>query len=322
MSCVDAIRPIRNRMRKFEYASVLNQISAYLQVDAGGNDNLAPRLPWVAERLALWTLRDKPHLYGRVPMQLADLIRCMNEAWNAMDTAIEWTRQGNPIGLFVRSVLLAQAPHQTAVGFGAFARQINLLNRLDPASRLSRALEASVGMATNDYLQLAVFFWLRDEGRTHEVFERSYWQVLTNAFGPSNLHSFLKTIFKSRESVCNEMGQESQNGPDRRAARKMACYQHCLQPKPRQSGHAQWQDKIGRGLSRGCSPGRESRCKYRPCRIATRGTRSERPAPRQNHRKEAVPYGSSGLQVHRLLRWAGEKTPSVGSESFGQLACH
>ncbi|MFM0597268.1 hypothetical protein [Paraburkholderia dilworthii] len=211
MGYADAIRPIRNRMRKFEYASVLQQISAYLQVDAGGNDKHAPRLPWVAERLALWTLRDKPHLYGRVPMQLPDLIRCMNEAWNAMDTAIEWARQGNPIDLFVRSVLLAQAPHQTAVGFGAFARQIDLLNRLDPASRLSRALEASVGMATNDYLQLAVFFWFRDEGRIHEVFERSYWQVLTNAFGPSNLHSFLKTIFKSRESVCNEMGQADED---------------------------------------------------------------------------------------------------------------
>lgn len=206
MSYIDAIRPIRNRMRKFEYTSILRQISAYLQVDAGGNEKRGPRLPWVAERLALWVLRDKPHMYGRVPMQVADLVRCMNEAWNAMDTAIKWARQGNPIELFVRSVLLAQAPHQTAVGFGAFARQIDLLNRLDPASRLSRALKASVGMDANEYLELAVFFWLRDEGRIEEVFERNYWHALTNAFGQASLESFLKTIFVDREVLCNEMG--------------------------------------------------------------------------------------------------------------------
>lgn len=75
MGYADAIRPIRNRMRKFEYASVLQQISAYLQVDAKGNDKRAPRLPWVAERLALWTLRDKPHLYGRVPARHAHVGR-------------------------------------------------------------------------------------------------------------------------------------------------------------------------------------------------------------------------------------------------------
>ncbi len=128
MSNIDVTRPIRNRMRKFEYMRVLRQISTCLQVDAGGNEKRAPRRPWVDERLALWVLR-KPHMYGRVPMHVADLVRCMNEAWNAMDTAIKRARKGNPIELFVRSVLLAQAPHQTAVGFGAFARQIDLLKK-------------------------------------------------------------------------------------------------------------------------------------------------------------------------------------------------
>ncbi|BFG77838.1 hypothetical protein PTKU46_58710 [Paraburkholderia terrae] len=146
-------------------------------------------------------------MYGCTPMEARDLVKCMNEAWRTMDTAIEWSRHGNPIDLFVRSVLLVQAPHQTAVGFGAFARQIDLLNRLDPASRLSVALRDAVGMPTADYLQLAVFFWLREEGRVQEVFERGYWQALTTAFGASNIESFLKTMFKSREAICSEMGQ-------------------------------------------------------------------------------------------------------------------
>lgn len=64
MSYADSIRPVRNRMRRFEYSSVVRQISAYLVADVKTYDARAARVPWVAERLALWVLRDNPTMYG------------------------------------------------------------------------------------------------------------------------------------------------------------------------------------------------------------------------------------------------------------------
>jgi hypothetical protein len=66
-------------------------------------------MPWVAERLALWALRDKPTMYGRTPMQPADLVNCMNLAWKESDSNGA-LNGANSLDLIVRSVLLAQVP--------------------------------------------------------------------------------------------------------------------------------------------------------------------------------------------------------------------
>ncbi|CAG9269498.1 hypothetical protein [Paraburkholderia caribensis] len=205
MSYADAIRPIRNRMRKFSYESVLTQISLYLQADEGEGEKHLRRLPWVAERLAIWALRDRPTMYGTQTMQSSDLNRCMNMAWHLMDNAIEWHREGDPIDLFMRSMLLSQTPHQSAAAIGAFARQIDLLNRLDPASRLRRAIDAALGMDAYTYLQLAVFFWLRDGNKMNEVFLPAYWSALQLGFGEAQIRSLLQTMFVPYERVCQEI---------------------------------------------------------------------------------------------------------------------
>ena len=96
MNYADAIRPIRNQMRRFSYESVLTQISLYLQADAEQGEAYLRRLPWVAERLAVWVLRDKPIMYRDTVMQPADLTKCVNLAWRSMDTAIEWRRKVDP----------------------------------------------------------------------------------------------------------------------------------------------------------------------------------------------------------------------------------
>lgn len=205
MSYADAIRPIRNQLRKFSYDSVLTQISLYLQLDEGNDGAHLRRLPWVAERLAVWVLRDLPTMYRNRSMQSSDLARCINMAWNLMDTAIEWKRDGDPIDLFMRSMLLAQAPHQVGAAIGPFARQIDLLKRLEPASRLRRAIDKATGVDANAYLQLAVFFWLRGGNRMNEVFQPAYWSALKAAFGEQQVTSFVRTMFVPYETVQHEI---------------------------------------------------------------------------------------------------------------------
>ena len=204
MGYADSIRPVRNKMRRFEYSSVLKQISAYLLFDAKTSEERATRMSWVAERLALWALRDNPAMYGRPPMQLADLMVCMNEAWKNSDILAPLT-QANSLDLMVRSLLLAQIPHQSTHGMGDFARQIDLLNHTDPGSKLRQVIDGALSMSAQDYLFLAIPFWLRTEERMGDVFSPEYLGGLQNVFGAPTLRSFLRTFIFERKTVREDM---------------------------------------------------------------------------------------------------------------------
>lgn len=205
MSYSDAIRPVRNRMRKFSYTSVLRQLSGYVQEKRAAGDSKMPYMPWVGERLALWALRDSPRMYGHAPMQRSDLETCLKLAWRNMDSAISWINDGDPATLLMRSVMLAQAPHQLSSDIGAFARQIDLVNRTNPGSKLHSTITDAIGLPPLDYLQLAVFFWLKAEGQIAEVFTPLYTAALANAFGNERLQRFLCTVMCPRERVAEEM---------------------------------------------------------------------------------------------------------------------
>ena len=201
----ETIKPVRNRMRKFDYHSVLDAISRYLlETDAGGAER-ARRLPWVAERLAAWALRDEPRLYGHVPMQRDDLLKCMNMAWTGVDALAGWPRNGNPLALLMRQMLLAQVPHQQDRGMGAFARQIALLGRLQPNSRLRLVIERKVGLRAEVYLQLAFLLWLKASEGIHDVFTPPYLDTLAQAFGRDTLQTFLRTTITPIEIVRREL---------------------------------------------------------------------------------------------------------------------
>ncbi|ASL48095.1 hypothetical protein bAD24_III11895 [Burkholderia sp. AD24] len=161
-------------------------------------------MPWVAERLALWALRDKPTMYGRTPMQPADLVNCMNLAWKESDS-IGALNGANSLDLIVRSVLLAQVPHQTNHGMGDFARQIDLLDNTDPQSKLRNVLDSALSIPADTYLQLAIPFWLRSEEKLGDVFAPAYLRALQDAFGAATLQSFLRTFIFERRRVCEDM---------------------------------------------------------------------------------------------------------------------
>ncbi|NKJ47637.1 hypothetical protein CIC12_12965 [Burkholderia sp. SG-MS1] len=204
MGYADSIRPIRNKMRRFEYSSVLQQISAYLLIDDRTGATRAARMPWIAERLALWTLRDNPRMYGRTRMQQTDLMICMNDAWKSSDT-LAALKQANSLDLMIRSLLIAQVPHQTNHGMGDFARQIDLLNHIDPASKLRQVLDEGLSVSAEDYLFLALPFWLRTEECIGDVFTPEFLSELQNVFGAPILKDFLRTIVFKRETVSKEM---------------------------------------------------------------------------------------------------------------------
>lgn len=201
----ETIKPVRNRMRKFDHRSVLLAISQFLlETDARGAER-AKRLPWVAERLAAWALRDEPRLYGHTPMRQDDLLHCMNMAWAGIDALGGWPKKRTPLALLVRQMLLAQVPHQQNRRMGALARQIALLGRLQPNSRLRQVLERKLGLRAEIYLELAFLLWLKAAEGIHDVFTPTYLNTLAQAFGTDVLKTFLRTVSTPIEVVRLEL---------------------------------------------------------------------------------------------------------------------
>lgn len=208
MSYADAIRPVRNKMRKFSYVSVLRSLSEYMQrTDVLTGEQRARRMPWIAERLAAWALRDRPAMYLTAPMSSSDLAACMNLAWKQMDTGVTWMRSGNPLDLSIRTMLLSQLPHQLPQETGAFARQVDLLRHISPGTKLYRALERALGMSPEVYLRIAVFFWSMANERIEDVFSPKYVRALTLAFGQGAIAAFLRTVIIPHERMESVSGE-------------------------------------------------------------------------------------------------------------------
>lgn len=196
----EAIKPIRNRLRTFDYDSALTAVAAYLQGHnrSSSLDHLQ-RLPWVAERLALWLLTDCPAQYNHRHMSQEDVVDCINQAWHMIDR-LDKANDIEDIHLFVRQMMLSQAPYQVGLNVGAFGRQIRMIQWLPPESNLRKSLDQSVGMPIESYFELALLFWIRSEGGELD-FPRSYLKSLADAFGKDAVEHFIQRIAYSKAEV-------------------------------------------------------------------------------------------------------------------------
>lgn len=204
MAYADAIRPVRNSMRKFSYSSVLHRLSDYIQRTSTQNNN-TPQTPWVAERLVAWTLRDNPILYGRKSMQSVDLHKSLNLAWIQVDKELPWFSPEHPLTLSLRSLLLAQIPHQQEQATAPFVRQIGLVNLLQSNSRLYCMLERELGMPPIDYLQLATLFRVHAANDISRVFATHYQRELAKCFGHETVRNFFRRLIVPREKTAADM---------------------------------------------------------------------------------------------------------------------
>jgi Holliday junction resolvase-like predicted endonuclease len=204
MAYADAIRPVRNSMRKFSYVSVLRRLSEYIhRTSTQKSDTL--QAPWVAERLVLWAIRDNPTVYSRQEMKPSDLQKSLNLAWHGMDSEFRWFSPDAPLTLSVRSLLLAQIPHQMGQTTAPFVRQIDLVNRLPSNSRLYATFEHELGMPPLDYLRIAALFRLNSAKNIGRVFTANYRRELAGYFGEGSAQRFLDMLVVPREKTAADM---------------------------------------------------------------------------------------------------------------------
>ena len=190
------IKPVRNKMRKFDYLSLFDAILRYLNapLDSKKFENLQ-RLPWVAEKLALWLLGDATniHSYGKLVATESDVIKLINQAWNSVDSNLDVTKTIDQLSLFMRQLMLAQAPYQDGLGLHAYAIQLHLLKKLKLNSNLRKFLDNKAGMPIDEYFEIAFLFWTKTATDTPWV-NQNYLDSLAEFFSRDKQTLFLKSL--------------------------------------------------------------------------------------------------------------------------------
>lgn len=208
MTYADAIRPIRNRLRKFSYISVLGALTHFIKTESTADDG-GPHAPWLGERIAVWVLRDEPRMYGSETISQQELRRCINRAWKVTDLAFTGFGPGRSFHLTVRALLLPQIFHQRNQELGPFARQIDLLNRLQPHSHLYSLFEDALGMPPMDFLGLATLFLKHSHQDISTVMAANYRRGLKEIFGTVAVERFYQAMLVARNVTAEQMSEVS-----------------------------------------------------------------------------------------------------------------
>jgi hypothetical protein len=138
-----SIKPVRNVLRRYRYESVLAQILDYLALE-GCSDTLQTlkRLPWIAERLAIFVLRDEPSLYGNDYANRGVIEHCVDQAMAQIDGKV--FRLDN-VSLGVRELMLRQLPYQSGHQPTLAHRQLTFIRQLNRESPAYRELSETWG---------------------------------------------------------------------------------------------------------------------------------------------------------------------------------
>jgi hypothetical protein len=189
-----AIKPVRNAMRKYSYESVLNEILYFLNRPEPSSDStFAERMGWVAERLLLYLFRDKPHCYGQTIANARSVQKLMNLCWKTINDSFASYIEVDQLTLFMRGIMLAQAPFQIGLNPTSFARQIRIVQGIVPQSKLGREIEKIAGMNPTEFFDIAMFQWLLT-AKPQAWLTGNYVKDMEKIFGANGVASFFKRI--------------------------------------------------------------------------------------------------------------------------------
>ena len=187
---VAGIKPTRNFMRRFEYHSMLNELLTFLNVQPPTRKSGEQNLPWVAERLLLYLLRDSPQMYGREIATQKTVAEAINRCWRTNDQVHAGRIEIENLTLFIRSIFISQAPDQVGLNPLAFARQMLLTESLEHNSKLVALLTQKAHLPLERFLDLATLTWLHSNQEA-PWFSASYLTKAAEIFGTTDVDHFL-----------------------------------------------------------------------------------------------------------------------------------
>lgn len=196
----DAIKPIRNRMRQYNHASLLDSFLQYLNAPPLADKvKDLQRLPWVAERLVIWLLSDNPRLYGQNNATTSEVSKFVGLAWEELNGLFK-KREISSVKLFVRQLFISQMPYQVGLDSHAFALQIYLVTRLNTNSKLRIFLNQKAGMPIDKFFELALFFWSHSN-QEKPWFNRHYFSPLLPLFSEREILIFLSSMSVTKDHL-------------------------------------------------------------------------------------------------------------------------
>jgi len=202
------IKPTRNFMRRFNYHSMLNELLTFLNMQPPKRTSGQQKLPWVAERLLLYILRDLPNMYGGEIATQRTVSEAINRCWRANDAAYAGHIEIENLTLFIRSIFISQAPDQVGLNPWAFARQMLLAESLEPNSRIVALLTEKARMPLDQFLDLATLAWIHSDQET-PWFSKSYLTDAAEICEKADINHFLSGFSFSLERLQTDLREAS-----------------------------------------------------------------------------------------------------------------
>ncbi|MDR1349964.1 MAG: hypothetical protein LBJ59_04130 [Zoogloeaceae bacterium] len=215
----EIIKPIRNRLREFDYHSVIFALSSYLS--CSHNDQYSykhmERLPWNAETLALWVLSDNARCYKQKIMNANDVRVYIEDIRLILD---KLPSDNKDTALSMRQLFMQQIPYQKTANFYAFVRQLLLLNKVVNGSKLENVIERFFEMSIEQYSELATIFYLYFGQRNSKIiFRDKLVGDIVKIYGKTTINGFISKIAPSLDAARKIV----------RDKRKI-CLDECFQP--------------------------------------------------------------------------------------------
>lgn len=154
-----AIKPVRNKMRSYDYDSVFSVLSVYIaSYKHDGPDSLMYSMPWIAERLLVWLLADNKHMYGNKIMGISDARLLVHEAWGVSGKLKHHYIED--VSIFMRMISISQLFYQRNPCLDVFSRHILILNSIPDNSKIKNRMRTWFHMSADDFFKIAFSFYL------------------------------------------------------------------------------------------------------------------------------------------------------------------
>ena len=177
-------------MRQFDYLSMFVQLLIVLNQPRSEKKDDELHVPFVAERLLLYMLRDTPGQYGHISATQATVTEAINRCWSATNAV--FFKEGMPIetpSLFIRSAYIGQVSHQIGAHPSKFSRQMLLAETLEPNSKLAIYLSTRARLPLDTFLDLAAIT-LPHFDNDKPWLTADYLKTLADNFGQATVSSF------------------------------------------------------------------------------------------------------------------------------------
>lgn len=202
MRVEDAVRRIRNQLRKYSARSVVDLALHELWTDHGSPLENLKAAPWISLLLVKWALQDRMvhiNIGPRISRPIFDRLR--QEVWD-LPAAQEGPSANGNIYTMMRTILQQQMEFQRAPSWG-FLRWAALISRRQANDALSQRFRETLGMDPHTYIDLSMSLFASTIDGQSVITDR-FFEPLRSGYGPA-VGTFLDLFTRDLSALRSEL---------------------------------------------------------------------------------------------------------------------